>query len=337
MNTSLIGLDIGSRWIKAAQWRRAGGRWGVRAAAWPRRTPGHDLPPAEAARLAAVLARRGFTGDLAVLVAPGDRARVAEIDLPAAAAGPGRRAAARMELARVCRLDPAGFEFELWDLPRSARSGEAPVAAAVLPHADADAFVEPLQDAGLAVASIAAQSEAFRALLGAPDKDAIDAIIDLGASALALTVLVGGVCVYERRLPELGLDEFAKSAAEACRFNPELAERVIQAAAQGSRTASDALAGPLRAFGARVGEEVAVSLEYASHRYPHASEGRMTAVGGGAQLSHLLAAAGQTLGLDVLAAPAGVPLPDDGPVPPWGAVATAAMAVAPPHRAGAAA
>ena len=204
-------------------------------------------------------------------------------------------------------------------------------------RADADAFVQPLQDAGLAVASIAAQSEAFRALLGAPDKDAIDAIIDLGASALALTVLVGGVCVYERRLPELGLDEFAKSAADACRLTPEHAERVIQAAAQGARTASDALAGPLRAFGAKVGEEVAVSLEYASHRYPHAAEGRMTALGGGAQLGHLLTAASQTLGLDVLAAHAGAPLSDDGPVPPWGAVATAAMAVAPPHRAGAAA
>lgn len=337
MNSSAIGLDIGSRCIKAAQWRRAGGRWTLRAAAWPRRAPGRDLPALEAQRLAAVLRRRGFAGDLTVLVAPGDRARVAEFDLPAAAQGPGRRAAARMELARVCRLDPAAFEFELWDLPRAPRPGETAVAAAVLPHADADAFVEPLQDAGLAIAAIAPQSDVFRALLAAPARDAIDAVVDLGVSALALSVLVGGVCVYERRLPELAADELAKSVADACRLSADDAQRVLHAAGEGSFLASDAIAGPLRAFGAKVGDEIAVSLEYAAHRYPQASEGRMLAVGGGAQHPFLLAAASQSLGLDLLPAPEAAPLADDGPTPPWALVAAAAMAVAPSNRTGGAA
>lgn len=330
MNRTIIGLDIGSAVVKAAQWERplGGGKWALRAAAWPRRGCG-ELDVEEAARISAILARRGFAGSLVSVLASGEAARVAEIDLPAAAVGAGRMAAARMELARVCRMEPSGFEFETWDLPRSARSGEVALGAAVLSHTEADKMVVPLHEAGLVVARIGSGSNAFGSLIGNKGST-IDAIADIGSSALSLTVLVGGACVYERRLAELGTRAMVAAAAQGMRMTEERVARTMQAASQrpGGPSAS-ALAGMLKQFGIRIGDEIAVSLEYASHRYPKAAEGRMLAVGGGACHEVLVKAAGHSLGLD-LAPPEPPPMMLETQfAPAWAVSAAAAMSVAP--------
>lgn len=329
MTHSMIGLDIGSRWVKAAQWFRSAGRARLRSASFPRQAPGTPFGEDEARRIASVLARRGFAGESVTLIAPAERARIAEIEVPAASAGAGRAAVARMELARVCRLEPASFEFEAWEVQRTVRSGEAPLAVALLPHADADVFVLPLAEAGLVVESIRTVGEACGEMLrGATGT--IDTFADIGSSGLSLSVLVGGVCVYERRLVELGMDAVAKSAEEILRIDAQGAQRALHAAVENSSgRAHAAMAGVLRSFGARIGDELAVSLEYASHRYTQAAEGRVVALGGGACLPALLTAAGQTFGIAVEAARTPAASMDECFVPRWPVVAVAAMAVAP--------
>lgn len=329
MKHSLIGLDIGARWVKAAQWTRNGG-WSLRAVAWPRRTPGAGLSEEECGRIAASLDRRGLVGDGVVLIAPAEKARIAEIELPAAAVGAGRLAAARMELARVCRIEPGSFEFGVWDVARQARGGEVAVAAAVLPHQEADAMVLPLQSAGLAVEAIRATGEAYGTLLGSAARGRIDTVVDIGSSALSLAVLVGGVCVYERRLADLGTDSMTHAVAAAFKLPPAAAEHILQSVvAEPDGPVAPVLTGVFRTFGARIGEEVAVSLEYASHRYPQASDGRIVAVGGGACHAPILAAAGQALGATVETPVEWATRVSDPFTPPWPVVAAAAMLVAP--------
>lgn len=335
MRTTLISLDIGSVTIKAAQWQHAaglGGRWNLRTAAWPRQTQG-TLGPEEASRIAAVLARRGFVGRDVAVLAPGEMAHVQEIDMPAGVVGAGRGAVARMELARVCRIDPSAFEFETWDLPRVGRPGESAVGAAVLAHSDADQLVLPLQEAGLVAVTIGSAARAFGELLGRTGTT-IDTVADLGASALSLTVLVGGACVYERRLAELGTRALVASIGETLKLTEAQAEQALATAARLPEGAmASALGGLLRQHGSRIGEEISVSLEYASHRYPKAAEGRMLAVGGGACHASIVKAAGQALGCDVQTPSVPVPLIDAVIAPPWCVVAAAAMLVAPSARA----
>lgn len=329
MNTGSIGLDIGSRWVKAAQWFRIAGRPRLRSAAFPRSTPGAILNEQESARIAAILARRGFVGRSVALVAPADRARIAEIEVPAASAGAGRTAVARMELARVCRLEPQTFEFNAWDVQRAVRSGEASMAAAVMTHHDADSLVLPLVSAGLIVEAIRSVGESCGLMLGGIP-GTIDTFADFGASGLSIAVLVGGVCVYERRLAELGLDALAKSIEEVLRVSNDHAHRVLVAAiANPSGSAHAAVAPVLRGFGTRIGNELAISLEYASHRYTNASEGRVLAVGGGACLNTVVSASGQSLGASIgTPRTFGEPLGDE-LSPAWPIVAVSAMAAAP--------
>jgi hypothetical protein len=260
-------------------------------------------------------------------------AHVQEIDMPTGAVGAGRGAVARMELARVCRIDPAGFEFESWDLPRAGRPGESAVGAAVLAHADADRLVLPLRDAGLEAVSIGSAARAFGELLGRTGTT-IDTIADLGASALSLTVLVGGACVYERRLAELGTRALVASVGQSLKLSESQAQHALVTAARMPEGAmAVAMGGMLRQHGSRIGEEISVSLEYASHRYPKAAEGRMLALGGGACHASIVKAAGLALGCDVQTPVVPAPVIDAAIAPPWCVAAAAAMLVAPTARA----
>jgi hypothetical protein len=336
-----IGLDIGTSWIKAAQWVRLDGAWRIRSAAWARRTPAAAWSNAQAASVAQVLRRRGFTGSSVVLNAPGDKARVVEIEVPAEAVGAGRTAAARMEIARACRVEPAAFEFECWDLPKTGRSGDNAVAASMLPHLEADALVLPFARAGLSTRRIAPPSSAFGVLAG-PAPDVITGFADLGASALTLTVLVGGVCVYERRLTELGLHLLVDTIATSLGLDRHDAERLLRATRIDSEGSSvKAVREACRSFGDRVGREIAVSCEYASHRFARATDGPVYALGGGACDATVIRAASDAAGVTILPAPQPAADLADGPESPWSLSAVASMLVSPlalaPRHTGAAA
>src|SRR5947209_16612896 len=72
-----IGIDVGSRYVKAVQLDKAttaAGRLRVAAAAiFPRSEPGTAIARPEVRRLGDVLYRHGFTGSAVVLAVPADR------------------------------------------------------------------------------------------------------------------------------------------------------------------------------------------------------------------------------------------------------------------------
>jgi Tfp pilus assembly PilM family ATPase len=324
-----IGLDIGTSWIKAAQWVRRDRVWRIRSAAWARRTPAAPWSESQADSVAQVLRRRGFTGSSIVLTAPGDKARVVEIEVPIEAIGAGRTAAARMEIARACRVEPSAFEFECWDLPKTGRSGDNALAASMLPHFEADALVLHFAQAGLTTRRIAPPASAFGVLAG-PDPDLITGFADLGASALTLTVLVGGVCVYERRLTELGLNLLVDTIAASFGLDRQHAERLLRATRVDPESVSaKAVREACRSFGNRVGREIAVSCEYASHRFARATDGPVYALGGGACDATILRAASDAAGVTIQPAPRPAADLADGPECPWSLSSVASMVVSP--------
>src|SRR5438067_4365512 len=119
--TSLIGLDLGSRVVKATQlqWSRRG--WRVRAvAAVPRAL--EQSPEQTAAQLAGVLERQAFAGRRVILGAPVRKLVCEMLDLPPRTSGAPIEVIAKAELGQAARLESRRFEMCCWDVPSSARS-----------------------------------------------------------------------------------------------------------------------------------------------------------------------------------------------------------------------
>ena len=228
-----IGLDVGSRLIKAVQLEPApagSGARGMRVAAAvvvpravlmppePRRVandvPGADrakplgsgssVPSAqELAGLPEVLERAGFSGRRVVLAAPSGGLMTSVLELPARAGAAPARQIARMELARAHRCTPDAFEMGYWDLPPTgagitmgsarALTRGSSIMAVGLPHTQANALLDAFGAAGLYVSAI-----------------------DVGPCALARAcepLLTGGAAAVAAAAAAAG--ESARGAAEA--------------------------------------------------------------------------------------------------------------------------
>ena len=104
---SPIGIDIGTRRIKAMQLDRAGTR--ICAAAIMQRLESAAVPSShEVARLAATLDRTGFAGNRIVLAVPPDMLISDVLELPKSAVQ--LEQLARMEVARAHRCAPDAVE-----------------------------------------------------------------------------------------------------------------------------------------------------------------------------------------------------------------------------------
>lgn len=302
---SPIALDIGAGCVKAVQTRRDGARWKLAAwACFERRTAGAAMDEQEAARIVSVLERRGFVGHRAVVLAPAGAVRVVELELPAGVSGGAREGIARMEAARITRLDPFSFELGVWDLPKPARAGSASLAAAVLlPHAEASAIIDPLQRAGLTVVGVNAAAAALARscggwLGGDAASPSIDVILDCGFSGATVIVVVGRVVVYERRLTDATLSAAVDAVAAAMQIERGDAMTLMgeslkrdgggDGGGEGRLAMPDAVGKASRRLSEQMRGEVEVSLEYAWHRYPEASPGKLILVGGGATLHGLM-------------------------------------------------
>ncbi len=293
---SPIALDIGAGCVKAVQTRRDGARWKLVAwACFERRSAGAAIDDQEAARIASVLERRGFVGSRAVTLAPPGAVRVVELELPAGVLGAARDGIARMEAARITRLEPFSFELGVWDLPKPARAGSASLAAAVLlTHADASAMIDPLGRAGLTVVGVNAAAAALTRSCGAwlgsdPATPSIDVILDCGFGGSTVIVVVGRVVVYERRLADATLGSVVEAVASSMQIDKGDAMTLMTEALSGDGRVAmpEAVGKASRRLAEQMRSEVEVSLEYAWHRYPEASPGRLILIGGGATLAGL--------------------------------------------------
>lgn len=322
-NCSPIGIDIGSRSIKAIQVRIESGEPVISSAAFVPRAGDHTLfGPNDAERLMSVLFRQGFTGERVIVAVPSHQLLSAVMELPPRSSGAPLGEIARAELARSQKTDPSQIEMVWWDLPGGARANEGThVMALGMRHADSDALIAAFESAGADMVAIDAPSLAtVRALssrlIPAPG---LTAIADISWSGSELVIVQGDVIVYERTINELGLSVVVEQlkkrlnvdddsagmllrqlgCAPPGELNNQLAESQTAAAIVSQH--ADALAG-----------ELTMSLSYAARRFG-TSVGRVLLTGGAGSVPGLAAHLGSSIDTPVVAATAADLLRVDAP------------------------
>ena len=305
-----IGVDVGSRHIKAAQLARASGGWRIEAAASVQRRPCDPGAPGiqreDVRQLHDALVARSFRGRRVVLAVPADKLMTGIMELPPRDSGAPIEQIARSELARMHRSDPQSFEIACWDLPSPARAGEATyVMAAACTHNDANALLDLFENEGLSVGGLeihaSAVARACRPLLD--DISGIVAILDIGWNLARLALLYQDAVVYERKLGKGGIGPLVSGIAEQCRLDAPVAERfVIESGLETGSTETPASAlssrniTPQAVQAARdavidyfngMVDEMRIPLSYMANQYPDAAMERLIMVGGGARIPGL--------------------------------------------------
>lgn len=299
--TSLIGLDIGSRVVKAAQLQRCQNGWRLSTAAvLPRIADQSD--DQTATRVAGVLERQGFLGHRVVLAAPVRKVECEMLDLPPRSSGAPIEQIAMAELGRTAKLEAGRFAMGCWDVPTAARGSGTSVIAVALRDEDADRLVDPLENHGLEVVAIDAPGwalcRACRPLLPA---GSAAAILDLGWSAASLTVVDQQTILYQRTLWESGIEYVHKAIVAEQVLDDDAAQLVLSTDGSGhSDMARPAwVSGLIQRFAGQLCDEVLASLTFARQRFPTGISDHLLLTGGGAKLPGLQQILAEHMGMKV--------------------------------------
>ena len=291
-----IGIDIGRRYVKAAQLSRSRSGWRVEAAAsYPRPVPQKDFDAEDARLLRGVLDRRGSTGERFVLAVPKEALLTGILELPPRSAGAPLDQLARMELARMHRCRPDALEVTYWDLPAPNR-GNAParVMASGCTHQSAEGLMDCLENEGLDVQALDVQACALaRACrpLFAGEKD-ITCLLDIGWQSSWLALIHMGTVVYQRPFGETGIQPLFEALNGQLELDGELIDALLCEVGVGRNgnevqddsEAFDDLRGMVESHLESILKELRLSFSYAIHQYPGASVAQLVLVGGGALL-----------------------------------------------------
>ena len=301
---SPIGLDVGSRSIKAAQVTEGEVTRISALSMVPRVRPGQAVDRDEAANLRQVLRRQGFAGSDVVLAVPEESLLRGVLELPAALTGVSVAQVARMELARLHRVDPNSFEMVHWGLSQA----KAQTVAVACPHAAAHALLDLFDGTGFNVRALdvrtAAAARACRDLcVPAPG---ITAIVDLGWSSTKLLLVCGPTILYER-LFEDRLSKLAGTLAERFHITETAACRILDTVGisadplpiEVDPVSVEAIRKVLRAHFRSLLEELKIPFAYVSRQYLNQPVKRMLLVGGGAGTPGLAAYMGSAFGIEV--------------------------------------
>lgn len=293
---SPIGLDVGARWVRAAQVRREGQRWHLEAAARFPRLHAETPPDAnEASRIEEVLSRQGFHGHDVVLGAPTEKLMTDLLELPARTPGTPFEQIMRAEVGRIHRCDPAKLEVAHWDLPASSRTAGkgTQVLAVACQHADAEAVLDVFESVGMNVVGLDAPSVAVARACGPLLADVaarISVVLILEWTSATVVVMHQGVAVYERRLKESGVRRLHETIRTQLHLEPAAVDHLLDEvglAGPSGDEANGVTADARVLIEAHLGvivQEVRASLVYASHQYPEASVERLLLAGEGAGL-----------------------------------------------------
>ncbi len=289
----VIGLDIGSRYIKAAQCR--GARLEA-ALSMQRGKPGEPFDAEEAARLFDVLERRGFRGCGVVATAPKARVLTSVLDLPPVASGAPLADLARVEMARAHRFDAHMLEVAHWELPKRTDKG-GPVMAAACPHEPAEELIDVLETAGFELRGLDIDGWALTRLAQPllEEHDPMLAVVDLGHHASSFLLVHGRRLVYERVLGGIGLASPIDKLGTEHHLEPDIIEHLLHQAGLTEPENLDPAAaplasivrGPLESHVDALAQELRLALAYASHQYPDAPLRRIALVGGGSEVPGL--------------------------------------------------
>ncbi|MCW5777055.1 MAG: pilus assembly protein PilM [Phycisphaeraceae bacterium] len=309
---SPIGIDVGSHAIKAVQLSHAPGRR-LHAGTTMRRSAEGPVTSDEAATIAGLLARQGFAGRDVVLSVPWSTLLTGILDLPPRSSGAPLEQLARMELARMHKRDPHGFEMACWELPASSRRGAGtPVMVVACPHGDAETLIETFEGVGLRVTALDVGTlAAARACIEARSlAQGLYGMIDLGHSAARLALFHCGTCIYARAVPESGLGALHARLASALDVDSAVTEYLIEdvglvgddAATQADQRALHEAHAAIADYASGLVRELNLSLAYAAHRYPDTHAADVILHGGGAMIPGIAARLTDLSGLSVRAA-----------------------------------
>lgn len=306
MSRTLIGIDVGERYIKATQLTDAGADRRIAAAGCFARTePSTPIGQAEVRRLRKMLNEGGFKGNSIVLAVPNEDLLTGIMELPPRESGAPIEQLTRSELARIHNCQAQSFEMACWDLPATARATSSTfVMAAACKHAKADNLLDAFENEGFDVRALdmpaAATARACQPLLG--DQSGTSAVLDIGWASSRLALLHQGVIVYERNLAASGTAALINAVGSQSSGNDEQAERLIWQV--GADSASDQA--PARAAQATIAEhframaeEMAIPLSYVANQYPHAPMNSLVLVGGGATIPQAGEHLGEVFDFDV--------------------------------------
>ena len=292
----MIGIDIGTRLIKAAQLGRRRDEAVLTASAIIGRShPDAPFDHDEVRRLARVLSQQGFAGRSVVLSAASERVMSSVIDMPPRESGAPYDVITTQEFARLQRLEPGRFEVAWWDVPKPARASGAKVMAVGCAHVDCEHVLNVFEECGFDVVAmdygLCASVRACRGLFG--PSDGVSAVLDMGWNAARLAVVHAEVIVFDRVLNGSGLSSLLARVGKALSIDTAEADALVQNVGllepQTMREQPDArlhsvtplLRPILTSYLNEVAGELNASFEYAAHQYPGARQHRLVIVGGG--------------------------------------------------------
>lgn len=279
---SPIGIDLGRRAIKAAQFRYDGDSPVLaRVASIPRTAGDTTVLAGEVARLMSVLSRMDFRGNRFVLSIPASAMLTSVMELPPRSSGAPLNAIARQELARSHKADASAIEMTWWELPGGARANEGTHVMAVgCKHSDAEALIDVFEAVGGEVVAIDAPTlalvRAARARLAPPP--AMTALVDLSWSSADLVIVRDRTIVYERSMRELGLATLITQVKASLGVDDDSAEFLVRqagcASPQPHDEAKNTDAQPfVSSHVEALATELKMSIAYASRRFGSETSG----------------------------------------------------------------
>ena len=293
-----IGLDMGTRCLRAVQLcREAGGGRIVAAAELPLEGErvGADRLPGDLAR---TLKHHGFVGRSVVAAVAAERLLSGVLELPPAGTDAPREQIARTELAAMHKQDPASMELTCWAMPASGRNAEATRAMAVAcPHDAADETLDAIEAAGLMPVALDAEPAALArmALRDEESGHAVSALLQLGQTACLLVVAADQTVIYERRLTDFGLTTLRSRLAESLGLEESLVPPLLYGVGLSEGPPAQPLdpvvLGDIRAAIAdhyrELIREATISVSYARHQCPESERTRVLLSGAGARIPGL--------------------------------------------------
>jgi type IV pilus assembly protein PilM len=302
-----IGLDLGSRVIKAVQLQKSGSQCALHAAASLPRDNDAKEKPDSLQRIVDMLQRRDFRGTDVVIAVPSKSLLATSLELPLRTPQMPFDQIARQEFARSLQLDSAAIEFAYWDLPAPARAAKATHVMAVgCALAESEPLLDQFAGAGLCVSAVDVQgcalARACAPLLAPPEQ--ITAILDIGWEAARLTILYRQTISYWRSLQGMGVAALRSSLSKQLDVPDEVVDHLLHESASISREFENAGLSmqARRAISVHCDaliSELTTSLSYAAHQYPDAPVSRVLLAGGGAFLPGLVDYFHAQIGLDV--------------------------------------
>ena len=223
-----IGLDLGTRFIHAAQADRAGK---IIATATMRRLA-HDEPHSaeDFDRLCGALYRRGFRGREVIVTAPKSIVQRSTIELPPKESGAPLDEIARGELARQTQQAPSAFEFTWWDAPQPPRHGAAVRAIALSSaHEQASALLDAIEQSGLKPVALFTPSTAAAVAVSPPAPGSLAGVLDLGWSEAVFVLRSPSEITFERRLNGCEISRLVRTISGKHHIDPGRLIREIEA------------------------------------------------------------------------------------------------------------